>query len=88
MKLALYFFPDKIIEQYDLHSLVCPNNWIYMDICKGMPGLKKSGRIANERLKIHLAQFGYVIVPCTSSLWKHATRDITFSLVNDDFNVK
>ena len=29
MKLALDFFPDKIIEQYDLHSLVCPNGCIY-----------------------------------------------------------
>ena len=40
MKLALDFFPDEIIEQYDLCSLVCPNGWIYMEICKGIPGLK------------------------------------------------
>ena len=34
MKLALEFFLDEIIEQYDLLSLVYPNGWIYMDIAK------------------------------------------------------
>ena len=40
MKIALDLFLDKIIEQYDLRSLVCPNGWIYMEIHKGMPALK------------------------------------------------
>ena len=88
IELALDFFLDEIIEQYDLHSLVFPNGWIYMEICKGMPGLKQSGRIANDRLKINLAQFGYAPTPRTPALWKHATHDITFSLVVDDFGVK
>ena len=59
-----------------------------MDIRKGMPGLKQAVRIANERLKIYLSQFGYAPVPCTPDLWKHATRDITLSLVIDDFRIK
>ena len=63
MKLALDLFPYKIIEQYNLRSLVCPNSWIYMEICKGMPGLKQAGRITNDRLKIHLTQFEYAPVP-------------------------
>ena len=88
MKLELDFFSDEITEQYDLHSLVCPNGCIYMAIRKGMPGLIQAGRIANDRLKIQLAQFGYVPVPRTPALWKHATRDIIFSLVVDDFGVK
>ena len=88
MKLALDFFPDEIIEQYDLRILVCTNDWIYMEIRKGMPGLKQAGRIANDRLKTHLAQFGYAPIPHTPDLWKHATRDITFSLVVDDSGVK
>ena len=58
MKLALGFFPDKIIKQYDLCRLVCPNGWICMEICKGMPVLKQASRIANDQLKIHLSQFG------------------------------
>ena len=88
MKLALDFFLDEIIEQYDLRSLVCPNDWIYMEIRKGVPGLKQAGRIANERLKIHLVQFGYAPVSHTLALWKYAKCDITFSFVVDDFGVK
>ena len=88
MKLALDFFLDEIIEQYNLRSLVCPNGWIYMEIHKGMPGLKQADRITKEQLKTHLAQFGYAPVPCTPDTWKHATRDITFSLVVNDFGVK
>ena len=30
MKLALDFFPYKIIKQHDLRILGCPNGWIYM----------------------------------------------------------
>ena len=88
MKLVLDFFPEEIIEQYDLRSLVCPNDWIYMEIRKGMPGLKQAGRIANDQLKIHLAQFVYAPVPCTNALWKHAKHDITFSLAVNNSGVK
>ena len=59
-----------------------------MEIRKVMSGLKQSGHIANDRLKINLAQFGYAPVPCTSALCKHATHDITFYLVVDDIGVK
>ena len=44
--------------------------------------------MANNRLKIHLAKFGYSPVARTPSLWKHATKDICFSLVVNDFGVK
>ena len=59
-----------------------------MEIRKGVPGLKQSVCIANDRLKIYLAQFVYAPVPRTPSLWKHATRDVTVSLVIDNFGVK
>ena len=61
---------------------------LYIEICKGMPGLKQAGRIANNRLQRHLATFGYALVPCTPSLWKHESRPVTLSLVVDDFGVK
>ena len=80
MKISLAIFPDEIIAQYNLLQLAS-NGWLYLDIRKGMPGLKQSGRIANNRLKIHLSKFGYSPVARTSSLWKHATKDICFSLL-------
>ena len=67
MKLALVYIPDKIIDQYSLCTL-SSDGWVYLEIRKGMPGLKQSGRIANNRLKAHLAQFGFPPVPIVFSL--------------------
>ena len=53
-----------------------------------MPGLKQSVRIANNRLKAHLAKFCFAPVPRTLALWKHGTKPIFFSLIVDDFGVK
>jgi hypothetical protein len=88
MKIHLSKIPDEVIDEYNLRSLANPNGWVYMEIRKGMPGLKQAGRIANDRLTTHLAKFGYRPVPRTPSLWRHDTRPIAFSLVVDDFGVK
>ena len=87
MKLALACIHDKIIEQYSLHSLSY-DGWVYLEIRKGMPGLKQVGGITNNRLKAHLAHFGFAPVPRTPALWKHDTKPILFSLVVDNFGVK
>ena len=86
-KLAQACIPDEIFEQYNLNTL-SSNVWVYLEICKGMPGLKQSGRISNDQLKAHLAKFGFAPVPRTPELWKHDTKPIWFSLVADDFGVK
>ena len=43
MKLALACILDKIIEQYSLRTL-SSDSWVYLEIQKGMPGLKQAGR--------------------------------------------
>jgi hypothetical protein len=50
-------------------------------------GLKQAGLLANIRQHKDLAKYGYLHTPCTPGLWKHATRNITFSLVVDRFRV-
>ena len=87
MKIALACIPDKILDQYSFCTL-SSDGWVYLEIRKGMPGLKQAGRIANDRLKSHLAHFGFAPVPITPVLWKHTTKPIIFSLVVDDFGVK
>ena len=87
MKLALACIPDEIIEQYKLNTL-SSDGWVYLEIRKGIPGLKQAGRIANDRLKSHLAKFDFAPLPRTPALWKHDTKPIWFSLVVDDFGVK
>ena len=87
MKLPIKLIPEEIVKQYNLLPLVS-DGYIYLEIRKGMPGLKQAGRIANDRLQTHLAKYDYAPVARTPSLWKHATRPVTFSLVVDDFGVK
>ena len=87
MKLALACIPDEIVDQYDLRAL-SSDGWVYLEIQKDMPGLKQAGHIANDRLKAHLAHFGFTPFPRTPALWKHTTKPITFSLVVDNFGVK
>ena len=53
MKISLAIFPVEIIAQYKLLQLAS-NGWVYLEILKGMPGLKQAGRIANDRLKMSL----------------------------------
>jgi hypothetical protein len=88
MKLHISKIPYKIISEYNLSGTVTPDGWVYMEIRKGMPGLKQAGRIANDRLTTHLAKSGYRPVRHTPSLWTHDTHPIVFTLVVDDFGVK
>ena len=75
IKISLAIIPEEITAQYNLLQLAS-NGWVYLDIRKGMPGLKQDGRIANDRLNIHLANLGYSPVALTSYLLKHANKDI------------
>ena len=87
MQLPLKLIPQEIVEKYKLVDLAVNGN-VFVEIRKGMPGLKQAGKIANDRLTTHLAKHGYRPVPRTPSLWKHDTNSITFTLVVDDFGVK
>ena len=73
MKLVMACIPDEIVDQYNLRAL-SSDGWVYLDIHKGMPGLKQAGHIANDWLKAHLAHFGFAPVPRTPALWNHTTK--------------
>ena len=55
---------------------------------KAIPGLKQSGLLSHNQLKDTLATGGYFPSKHTNGLWLHKTRDISFTLVVDDFGVK
>jgi hypothetical protein len=88
MRMHISVIPEEIINQYNLRELVDDAGWVYMEIQKGMYGLKQAGILANQRLTTHLAQYGYHPTPRTPGLWRHKTSNLTFSLVVDDFGVK
>jgi hypothetical protein len=87
MKMVLSRFPKEIIQKYNLNALAV-DGWVYIEIRKGMYGLKQAGLLANQLLQTRLAPFGYYPARHTPGLWLHKTRPILFTLVVDDFAVK
>jgi hypothetical protein len=87
MKMLLSRFPEEIVNKYNLDALAV-DGWVYIEIRKGMYGLKQAGLLANQLLQTRLAPFGYYPVHHTPGLWLHKTRPISFSLVVDNFAVK
>jgi hypothetical protein len=80
-------FPEEIIETYNLRAMVV-YGWVYIEIRKGMYGLKQAVLLVNRLLQKILAPFGYYPARHTTGLWLHKTRPLTFSLIVDDFAVK
>jgi hypothetical protein len=87
MKMLLSRFPEEIIQKYKLNDLAV-DGWVYIEIRKGMYGLKQAGLLANQLLQTRLALFGYYPARHTPGLWLHHTRPISFTLLVDDFAVK
>jgi hypothetical protein len=87
MVINLSSLPQETIDKYDLFEL-SQDGKLYIEIQKGMYGLPQAGILANELLQHNLAKDGYRPTQHTHGLWKHDTRPISFSLVEDEFGVK
>jgi hypothetical protein len=87
MKMPLSRFPEEIFQKYNLNALAV-DGWVYIEIRKGMYGLKQAGLLANQLFQTRLAPFGYYPARHTPGLWLHKTRPISFTLVVDDLAVK
>ena len=87
MKITLDIIPEEIIQQYNLRNLA-HKGFVYMEIQKGMYGLPQAVNMENDKLKLHLAKFGYKPTSITPGLWRHQKRHLQFSLVVYDFGIK
>jgi hypothetical protein len=87
MRMLLSRFPEEIINKCNLTALAV-DGWVYIEIRKGMYGLKQAGLLATQLLQKRLSPFGYYPAHHILGLWLHKTRPIAFSLVVDDFAVK
>ena len=76
-----------IIDHYNLQPLI-HNGYVYARIKKAWYGLKKSGEIVHDNLVAHLLKYGYKKAPWTDSPFLHATWNILFTLVVNDFGIK
>jgi hypothetical protein len=50
MRLPISILPDEIIEKYHLTNLAV-DGWVYLEIRKGMYGLKQAGILANQLIQ-------------------------------------
>jgi hypothetical protein len=87
MKILLSRFPEEIVQKYNLNALAV-DGWVYIEIRKGMYGLKQARLLASQLLQTRLAPFVYYPARHTPVLWLHRTRPISFTLVSYDFAVK
>jgi hypothetical protein len=83
MKMLLSQFLEEIGDTYNLGALAVDGS-VYIEIRKGMYGLKQAGVLANQLLQNSLAPFGYYPARHTPGLWLHKTRPIACIRVNRD----
>ncbi len=88
MRLCLDIIPEEIILAYNLHTIVNPDGWVYIEIRKGMYSLPQAGILVNNLLEQRLSTRGYYQCQHTPGLWPHMWRAITFCLVTDNFGIK
>ena len=88
MRYRLCDIPQEIIDEYNLNEKVADDGYIYIEIRRAVPGLRQSGALAHQQLKLVLGKEGYYASKFTPGLFLHQTRPISFTLVVDDFGVK
>ena len=69
MRLRLNIIPKEIIVQYNLQELADKDEWVYIQINKGMHSLPQEGILANNLLAKRLAEKGYYQSQYTLGLW-------------------
>ena len=77
-----YFFKE-IRDKYNIHNLIAPDGYSYCKIKKVMYGLKQAARLANDKLRDHLASFGYFPDSLSPDVWNHTTRATVFLCVDN-----
>ena len=86
-RMPINLIPQEFIDLYDLGSKV-KNEYVCIEIQKGMYGLPRTGILANQLLKQQLLQNDYFEVPHTPGLFRPKTRPVWFTLVVDGFGIK
>jgi hypothetical protein len=83
-----YLTPEIIAEYALTNDYLDSKGYIYVEILKGMYGLKMAAILAYDQLKAHLVPFGYFPVPQTPGLLRHVDRRTTFTLAVDGFGIR
>ena len=87
MRISLKHIPLDVQLRYEIAAMV-ENEYVIMEITKGIYGLPQAGKLAQDRLVQHLAGHGYNQCINTPCLFVHASNGVAFTLVVDDFLIK
>jgi hypothetical protein len=77
MKIPVRWIPEEILKQYSLADKIGADGYVYVEIRKGMYGLKQAARIAYDRLVL-LMELRLSPIRDSPGLWKHTTRPTVF----------
>ena len=68
MRIHLKGIPNEVVVEYSLLPIADLSGYVYVEIRKGMYGLKEAGIIAYKRLVRNLQPHGYAPVAHTTSI--------------------
>ena len=88
MRIHLKDIPNEVVVEYYLLPITDASGCVYVDIIKGIYGLKESVIIANKRLVCNLQPHIYAPVAHAPGMWTHSTLSTTFTLAVYDFGIK
>ena len=71
MRIHSKYFPPEIKSLYMIDSIIDSDGYVYVEINKGMYGLKQAAVTAYQKLVKHLDGHGYYPIPFTTGLWSH-----------------
>jgi hypothetical protein len=87
MWVPITLLSQEVQDKYELADKI-KDGRVLVEITKGMYGLPQAGRLAYDKLKAHLAPYGYHPAARTPGLWTHDTRRTVFTLCVDDFGIR
>ena len=87
MRNPIKYFPKDIQDRYNLNTKTTTTGFVYIEIKKGMNGLKQAAVLANNNLIKNLKNNGYEPIPHTNSNWHHKHYPTNFCLCVDNFGV-
>ena len=88
MRIHLKDTPNKVIVEYSLFPIADSISYVYVEIRKGMYGLKKAGIISYNCLVRDFQPHGYAPEAHTPGFWTHTTLPTTFTLAVNNFGIK
>ena len=88
MTLKSSYLPDNVICHYNLRGKVAKDEYIYIEIRRGMYRLPSAGILTQQLLEKQLNKEVYKKSQVTTGFWTHYWRPVSFSLCVDDFGIK